>query len=85
MQWDYWDGVATITAAPFQTLAGVPMFVWDNNAKDAGNESNGYIDHADGSWLNDSKTMVPTMLKACTSTDASYTFQSIWAKAPAAE
>lgn len=56
-----------------------------NNAKDAGNESNGYIDHADGSWLNDSETMVPTMLKACTSTDASYTFQSIWAKAPAAE
>lgn len=41
--------------------------------------------HADGSWLNDSETMVPTMLKACTSTDASYTFQSIWAKAPAAE
>ena len=66
-------------------LAGIPMFVWDNNAKDAGNESNGYIDHADGSWLNDSETMVPTMLKACTSTDASYTFQSIWAKAPAAE
>lgn len=66
-------------------LAGIPMFVWDNNAKDAGNEANGYIDHADGSWLNDSETMVPTMLKACTSTDASYTFQSIWAKAPAAE
>ena len=28
---------------------------------------------------------VDAMLKACTSTDASYTFQSIWAKAPAAE
>ena len=65
-------------------LACIPMFVWDNNSKDAGNEANGYIDHADGSWLNDSETMVPTMIKACTSTDASYTFQSIWPKAPAA-
>ena len=65
-------------------LACIPMFVWDNNSKEAGNEANGYIDHADGSWLNDSKTMVPTMIKACTSTDASYNFQSIWPKAPAA-
>ena len=65
-------------------LAGIPMFVWDNNSKNAGNEANGYIDHATGAWLNDSETMVPTMLKACTSTDASYTFQSIWVKAPAA-
>ena len=63
-------------------LAGIPMFVWDNNSKEAGNEASGYIDHATGAWLNNSETMVPTMIKACTSTDASYTFQTIWNKAP---
>lgn len=62
--------------------AGIPMFVWDNNAKNAGNEANGYIDHETGEWLNDSETVVPTMIKACTSSDASYTFLSIWNKAP---
>ena len=65
-------------------LACIPMFVWDNNSKEAGNEANGYLDHATGAWVNDSETMVPTMIKACTSTDASYNFQSIWAKAPKA-
>lgn len=63
-------------------LAGIPMFVWDNNSKGSGNEANGYLDHATGAWLNNSETMVPTMIKACTSTDASYTFQTIWNKAP---
>lgn len=63
-------------------LAGIPMFVWDNNAKNSGNEANGYIDHETGAWLNDSETMVPTMIKACTSTDDSYNFQTIWEKSP---
>ncbi len=63
-------------------LANIPMFVWDNNAKNSGNEANGYIDHATGAWVNDSETMVPTMIKACTSTDASYSLQTIWNKSP---
>ncbi len=62
--------------------AGIPMFVWDNNAKGSGDEANGYIDHADGSWLNDSESMVPTMIRACTSTDDSYWFDTIWNKSP---
>ncbi len=67
-------------------LAGIPMFIWDNNTKTTGNEgeSFGYIDHASGAWLNDSETLVPTMIKACTSTDSSYSLQTIWNKAPAA-
>jgi endoglucanase len=67
-------------------LAGIPMFIWDNNTKTTGNEgeSFGYIDHANGAWLNDSETLVPTMIKACTSTDSSYSLQTIWNKAPAA-
>lgn len=63
-------------------LAGIPMFVWDNNAKEAGDESNGYIDHANGALLNDSQTMIPTMIRACTSTDMNYWFDTIWNKAP---
>lgn len=66
-------------------LAGIPMFVWDNNSKDAGNEANGYIDHATGAWLNDSETLVPTMIEACTRNDASYSFFTIWDKSPKAE
>ena len=64
-------------------LAGIPMFIWDNNAKDSGNEANGYLDHANGNWLNDSETTVPMMIKACTSTDASYSFDVIWTHSPA--
>lgn len=63
-------------------LAGLPMFVWDNNAKNAGNEANGFIDHTTGDWVNDSETMVPTMIKACTDNNSSYTLQTVWDKSP---
>jgi hypothetical protein len=66
-------------------FAGIPMMIWDNNSKDSGDEAFGYIDHADGSWLNDSEKTVPMMIKACTSTDASYDFQTIWDKSPVVE
>jgi endoglucanase len=65
-------------------LAGIPMFVWDNNAKNSGNEANSYIDHETGAWMNDSETLVPTMIKACTSTDNTYTLQTVWDKSPTA-
>ncbi len=64
--------------------AGIPMLIWDNNSKDSGDEANGYIDHADGSWICD-EDLVPMMIKACTSTDSSYWFDTIWNKAPVAE
>jgi hypothetical protein len=57
------------------------MFVWDNNSKGAGDEANGYIDHADGSWLNDSETTVPMMLKACTDSNYDW-FDKIWNRSP---
>lgn len=63
-------------------MAGIPMFVWDNNAKNSGNEANGYIDHETGAWLNDSETLVPTMIKACTDNNSTYTLQTIWDKSP---
>ncbi len=66
-------------------LAGIPVFIWDNNAKTAGKEAFGYIDHADGSWLNDSETLVPLMIKANTDADTSYWFDTVWNNSPAAE
>lgn len=74
-------------------LAGIPMFIWDNNvqgvvsrnADGTINEAFGYINHADGSWLNDSETLVPLMIKACTSTDESYWFDAIWNTSPVVE
>jgi endoglucanase len=65
-------------------LAGIPMFVWDNNAKNSGNEANGYVDHETGAWVNDSETLLPLMITACTgsNSDDSWGFQTIWNKAP---
>ena len=63
-------------------MAGIPMFVWDNNAKNAGNEANGFIDHSTGAFVNDSETLVPLMIKACTDANSSYTLQTVWDKSP---
>ena len=66
-------------------LAGIPMFVWDNNGKvTGGDEENGYIDHATGDYIGDAE-IVPMMVKACTDTDESYWFNNIWDKSPAYE
>jgi len=64
-------------------LAGLPMFVWDNNGKaSGGDEENGYIDHATGAFVGDAD-IVPMMVNACTVTDeTSYWFDGIWKKSP---
>lgn len=62
-------------------LAGIPMFVWDNNSTSAGNEANGYINHATGAFIGDAD-IVPMMVKACTDTDETYWFDTIWNKSP---
>ena len=69
-------------------LAGIPMFVWDNTDKDPverGNEANIYINHTTGAYEADGADVVPMMIKACTSNDANYWFDTIWDKSPAAE
>lgn len=67
-------------------LAGIPMFVWDNNSVScgtvSGNECSSYFDHATGDYVADGADVVPMMIKACTSTDSSYWFDTIWAKSP---
>lgn len=64
-------------------FAGLAVTLWDNNVAKGGPESHGYFNHLDGSWAHSSaETLVPIMVKAATSTDASYTLESIYSKAP---
>ena len=62
--------------------AGIPVMIWDNNSVDRGNEAFGYINHDNGEFINDGATLIPMMIKAATSTDATYSFYTIWEKSP---
>ena len=66
-------------------LAGIPVFIWDNNVADAGNERFGFIDHSTGDYIGEGATLVPMMIRATTSTDASYDFYTIWNNSPVYE
>ena len=61
---------------------GLCPIVWDNGARSTGNESFGYIDHADGSFINDSGPVIDIMYKAFNTTDPSYTLKSVYDNAP---
>ena len=61
---------------------GFCPIVWDNGARSTGNESFGYIDHADGSFINDSGPVIDIMYKAFNTTDPSYTIKSVYDNAP---
>lgn len=61
---------------------GLPAFLWDNGASGDGQEHHGYIDHGTGGYIGDSKEIVDLIVKAMTSTDESYTLQSIYDSAP---
>ena len=60
----------------------MPLFIWDNNSTGGGNEHHGYFNHNDGTYLNGLESLVKTMIKATTSTDANYTLESIYNSAP---
>lgn len=62
--------------------AGVPMFIWDNNAQNTGNECFGYVNHDDGTFIMDGASLIPMMVRAATSTDSSYDFYTIWNNSP---
>ena len=67
-------------------MAGLPMLVWDNNSvscgTSSGNECSSFFDHSTGAYVADGAEVVPMMIKACTSTDSSYWFDTIWSKSP---
>ncbi len=61
----------------------IPFFLWDNGAAGFGSEHMGYINHGDGTYSTEtSKMLIETMVKAVTTTDPSYTLQSVYNSAP---
>ena len=62
--------------------AGLAVTLWDNHNPGAGTEHHNYFSHADGTWMNDSESLIKTMIKATTSTDPTYTLESIYNRAP---
>ena len=61
----------------------IPFFLWDNGAAGSGPETMGYINHATGAFVSETtKMLVETMVKAVTTTDPSYTLQSVYNTAP---
>ena len=61
---------------------GMPCLLWDNGVVGAGAENHGYLDHGTGAYINGSEPLIETMVKAWSSTDASYTLQSVYDSAP---
>lgn len=60
----------------------LPCFLWDNGVVGYGADLHGYINHGTGAYINGSQELVQTMVKAWTTTDASYTLQSVYDSAP---
>lgn len=63
-------------------FANLSLMLWDNNVSKGGPESHGYFNHKDGSFVNNSESIIKTMINAAESNDANYTLESIYAKAP---
>lgn len=61
---------------------GLACCLWDNQNPGGGSEHHAYFNHADGSWCDNHEAIVKTMVKAATSNDATYTLESIYARAP---
>lgn len=61
---------------------GLCPVVWDNGAKGSGNESFGFIGHADGGYINDSKPLIDIMNKAYSTDTQSYTLKTVYTNAP---
>ena len=61
---------------------GIAGFLWDNGADGYGQERHGYIDHGTGAYTANGQEPVEAMVKAWSTTDASYTLQSVYDSAP---
>ena len=61
---------------------GLPCFLWDNGAKDSGRENHGYINHATGGYIGNSREAVNVMKRAWFTESDSYTLQSVYDSAP---
>jgi len=58
-------------------FAGLAACLWDNFNPGGGSEHHAYFSHNDGSWMDNHESLVKTMINAVTSSDESYTLESI--------
>ena len=61
---------------------GLPCMLWDNGANGAGQEHHGYINHANGTYIGNSRYPVEKMMKAWKTNSDSYTLKSVYDSAP---
>lgn len=61
---------------------GIAGFLWDNSADGVGAEHHPYIDHGTGEYMSSGEEPVKAMVKAWSTSDASYTLQSVYDSAP---
>jgi endoglucanase len=61
---------------------GLAPFYWDNGSSGTGEECSGLFNHGTGAYLNNAEAVVGVMTNAVNNTDASYTLQSVYDKAP---
>ncbi len=60
---------------------GMPCVLWDNGADGSGQERHGYLDHATGAYIGNSKDVIDVLVKAWTDSQG-YTLQSVYDSAP---
>lgn len=61
----------------------IPFFLWDNGTNNkTGEEAFGYLNHATGAYINNSKPLIDALVKAQTDKSVTYTLESIYNKAP---
>ena len=58
-------------------FAGLSACLWDNFNPGVGSEHHAYFSHNDGSWVDNSESLVKMMINAITSSDESYTLESV--------
>jgi len=61
---------------------GLPCFLWDNGGDGDGKEVHGYINHATGSYIGNSREVIAVMRKAWETESESYTLQAVYNSAP---
>lgn len=61
----------------------IPFILWDNGTDHkTGEEAFGYLHHATGRYINDSKPLIDALVRAQTDSSAEYTLESIYNRAP---
>lgn len=60
-------------------------FVWDNGYDMQGDDAFGLIRHDNGAWIANAEEIVKLMVSTFNNTDAAYTLESIYNRAPAAK